>query len=182
LNTFSQKTYYDILQMSKSKFSNKLNENNFPTSLTEHSEMDAETLAAYADLSHLELIRDGFPSYSAVRQGVHVALTSINVPADVLLSFYDKLKLYRHRKDDDIEEGRYARWIDLEKVQQGTFTLANGGIVCGFKPTHKGTGMLCKSRVGNMFTIPLYRSIVFQQMSDSELLVSKAIDYLERSK
>jgi hypothetical protein len=169
LNTFSQKTYYDILQMSKSKFSNKLNENNFPTSLTEHSEMDAETLAAYADLSHLELIRDGFPSYSAVRQGVHVALTSINVPADVLLSFYDKLKLYRHRKDDDIEEGRYARWIDLEKVQQGTFTLANGG-------------MLCKSRVGNMFTIPLYRSIVFQQMSDSELLVSKAIDYLERSK
>jgi len=168
--------------MSQSEISNKLYEKNFPTSLTEHSGMDEETLAAYADLSHLELIRDGFPSYRDVRQSVHDALTSINTPADVILSFYDKLRLYRHRKDDDIEEGRYARWIDLEKVQQGTFTLANGGIVCGFRPTHKGTGMLCKSRMGNMFTIPLYRSLVFQQMKDSELLVSQAIDYLGRNK
>ena len=168
--------------MSKSEFSNKLYEKNLPTSLTEYIDMDAETLAAYAELSQLELVRDGFPSYSNVRLDVHNALASINTPADVLINFYDKLKHYRHRTDDNIEEGKYSRWINLEKVQQGTFTLENGGIVCGFKPTRSGTGMLCKTRLGHMFTIPLYRLIVFQQMSDSELLVSKAIDYLERNK
>ena len=168
--------------MSQSEILNKLYEKNFPTSLTDNSDMDSETLAAYAELSQLELVRDGFPSYGNIRLDVHNALTSINTPADVLLDFYDKLKRYRHRTDDNLEEGKYSRWIDLEKVQKGTFKLENGGIICGFRPTHSGTGMLCKSRLGNMFTVPLYRSIVFQQMSDSELLVSKAIDYLERSK
>ena len=47
---------------------------------------------AYDELSQLELARDGLPPYTEIRREVHDALDSINIPADILLDMYDKLK------------------------------------------------------------------------------------------
>ena len=139
-----------------------------------------KNMEAYDVLSQLELARDGLPPYTEIRREVHDALDSINIPADILLDIYDKLKKYKVCHGDP-EEGRYVRWIDLTKVHNGKIELARGGHVCGYRDTKDGKGILCRRVPGTVYTQPIYKTIMFQMLSADEHLVSQALDYLHRN-
>jgi hypothetical protein len=144
--------------------------------------LDENTLAAYAELSHLELARDGQRQYGAIREEVRLALHEAGIPSDELITMYDKLAVYSLCASvQDIIEGRYVRWLELGKLAEGLCVLAKGGLCCGFSECKSGPGLLLRNFRGGLYTRPLCDILVFQQMSDDELLVSKALDYLAQS-
>ena len=140
----------------------------------------SNNLEAYEELSRLELARDGLPPYREIRKEVHEALNSIALPADVLLDMYDKLAKYKVCKGEP-EEGKYVRWVDLIKMQNGKVELARGGHVCGYRDTKDGKGILCRRLPGTVYTQPIYNTLMFQMLTADEYLVAQALDYLHRN-
>ena len=136
--------------------------------------------AAYEELSRLELARDGLPPYTEIRREIHDSLNNLGIPADILLDIYDKLKKYKVCRGDP-DEGKYVRWIDLVKVQEGKIELARGGHVCGYRDTKDGKGILCRRLPGTVYTQPIYNTIMFQMLTADEFLVAQALDYLHRN-
>ena len=136
--------------------------------------------AAYEELSRLELARDGLPPYTEIRRDVHDTLNNLGIPTNILLGMYDKLKKYKVCRGDP-EEGKYVRWIDLVKVQEGKMELSRGGHVCGYRDTKDGKGILCRRVPGTVYTQPIYNTVMFQMLTADEFLVAQALDYLHRN-
>ena len=95
---------------------------------------------------------------------------------------YEKLKLYRHCKDSTaLSEGVYTRWIDLETLSTENPVLAKGAIFLGISSlAQNGEGIMLKNFRGGVYTLPSYKLIMFQSLSDEELLVSKALDFVTK--
>jgi hypothetical protein len=83
-----------------------------------------------------------------------------------------KLVGYRLVKTiDDIDKGKYIRWISLSQKNP---TLTNGGIVLDVKTLSEKTHIICKNNIGRIIQVILEHSIVFQKMSEDELLILHA--------
>jgi len=65
------------------------------------------------------------------------------------------------------EKGRYIRWISLSKKT----VLTNGGIVLDIKDSNY---IICKNNIGKIIQLTMNNSIVFQKMTDNELLILNA--------
>lgn len=144
--------------------------------------LDEQSLAAYAELSHLELIRDGLQSYSKMREGVLQALQQLQLQSAPLLEIYEKLKMYKYCADTTkLKEGVYTRWMDLEALSTENPVLAKGGIFLGTnKLSQSNEGITLKNFRGGVYTLPSYKLLMFQMLSDEELLVAKALDYVAK--
>ena len=89
-------------------------------------------------------------------------------------------KLYYYRLVDEIPEleyGRYIRWINLNKPE---IKLTNGSIIVGVDIYDSGVHIKCKNNMNRIFQIKLNDNIIFQQLTDEELVILKVLDYLER--
>lgn len=142
--------------------------------------IDKESLQTYAELSQLELVRDGIQSYSAIRADTLEVLQRLQLEAAPLLEIYEKLKLYRYCTDaTKLNEGIYTRWIDLETLSRNTPQLARGGIFLRTNNlSQENEGIMLKNCRGGIYTLPSYKLLMFQLLTDEELLVSKALDYV----
>jgi len=72
---------------------------------------------------------------------------------------------------DDLQLGRYVRWIhtdNLEKMYNGGF-LVNIGKVC-----------TCKNGKGGLFTFVWEENLVFQRMSNDEIIIKYAQEIAEQ--
>tara|TARA_B100002051_G_C16743261_1_gene645729 strand:+ start:4015 stop:4437 length:423 start_codon:yes stop_codon:yes gene_type:complete len=104
-------------------------------------------------------------------------LQKLHLSRDALRSMHRKLKAYRYVDElPDLRFGAYVRWIPLEGDNAGK--LLCGGIVCDVK-TDDGVAIVCRNRQHRFFQARLGECLMFQKLSDQEMVILSALDYLQ---
>lgn len=92
----------------------------------------------------------------------------------------NKLKHYQFVDElSDMKYGSYIRWINLTNVE--TLKLTNGGIVCEIKMGEKGMIIVCRNNMNRFFQFNANETLIFRKMTDQELILLSALDYISVS-
>ena len=104
-------------------------------------------------------------------------LKQLPLTKTALAELMKKLKLYRNVNTlQEIHYGRYIRWIPLTKGPE--LKLTNGGILCNIKTDKGEVTLVFKNKINSFFQINLTDNIVFQKLTEQELIILTAIKCL----
>jgi len=93
----------------------------------------------------------------------------------------NKLKQYRYVDElPDMKYGSYIRWINLR--DPANLRLTNGGIVCEMKVGMKGMLVVCRNKMNRCFQVNMTESLIFRKLSEQELVLLSALDFINSSK
>lgn len=91
-------------------------------------------------------------------------------------------KLKNYKLVDELPElkyGSYIRWINIKN--QSNIKLTNGGILCDIKIKNNGIILTCKNNVNKIFELNMANNIIFQKLTNQEMVLLSAIDYISNN-
>lgn len=94
---------------------------------------------------------------------------------------YNKLKYYKYIDEmNDLKYGTYLRWIPIE--DPNNIYLTKGAIFCEVKITDNGVFCVCKNFgfSSKYFQISIDKNLIFQKLTDQELVLLSALDHLSK--
>ena len=97
------------------------------------------------------------------------------------LELLGKLKEYKYVDEmNDLKYGAYIRWISIDNPEK--ISLTKGGIFCEMKITDDGVFLVCKNFGYNSrcFRISMDKNLIFQKLTDQELILLSALDHLAK--
>jgi len=106
-------------------------------------------------------------------------LKELHLPRDETLVLLNKLKDYKYVDEmSDLKYGTFVRWIPLEDPDN--LVLSRGAIFCEMKITDEGVLCVCKNfgYSNKYFSISMDTNLIFQKLTDQELVLLSALDYL----
>jgi hypothetical protein len=105
-------------------------------------------------------------------------LTEIQLSPQEVAEYMQKLKEYKYIDEIfEIKCGKYIRTIPISYLPP---TLSRGGIVVGIDFTDTGTYLLCKNNCNRIFKVGFDKHLIFQKLSEDELLYLTASEYIGR--
>lgn len=108
-------------------------------------------------------------------------IKELNLSRDESLSILKKLKEYKYVDEmSDLKYGTYIRWIPIENPKQ--IGLTKGAIFCEMKITDDGVFLICKNLgyTSKHFRISMDSNLIFQKLTDQELILLSALDHLSK--
>jgi len=97
----------------------------------------------------------------------------------ILTDYMNKLQTYKYIDEmNELKYGAYLRWIPL--TDPNDLPLKKGGILCDIKITDNGIVIVCKGFMNKHFQFKMEESLVFQKLSDQELVLLSALDHLSK--
>ena len=104
-------------------------------------------------------------------------LKQLSLTKTSITEIMKKIKFYRLVSNlQEIHYGRYMRWTPLTKGPE--VKLTNGGILCNIKTERDDVILVFKNKINSFFQINLTDNIVFQKLTDQELVILNAIKCL----
>ena len=104
-------------------------------------------------------------------------LQQLQFTSDILKSYHKKLKNYRYVDElNDLKYGQYVRWINIKNPE--SIKLTNGGIFLEIKLLDTGSHMMVKNNMNRIFQIKMDECIIFQKLSEQEMIILSALNYL----
>lgn len=98
------------------------------------------------------------------------------LPINDKISLNKKLQNYRLIEGlDDIREGRYTRWISMQNPSK----LMIGGILVEMR-IGDTMDLVCKNRNGMMFQCRMDECLIFQKLTDQEMVLQAAMDLVSQ--
>jgi len=97
------------------------------------------------------------------------------------LELMQKLKGYRYIDElDDLKYGTYVRWIPLYDPKN--IYMTKGALFCEYKIKDDGVYLICKNYgfPAKHFQIKLDENLVFQKLTDQEMVLLSALDHLSK--
>ena len=76
---------------------------------------------------------------------------------------------------DELYEGNYIRWINMEKEE---LFLTIGGFLVEIQFSEEGVKILLKGLNQNIFSIYFDKCILFQKLRNQEIILLKALDHI----
>jgi hypothetical protein len=108
-------------------------------------------------------------------------LKELHLPKKDTLEMYDKLTDYKYIDEmTDLKCGNYIRWIPIEDPTN--IQLMKGAIFCEMKITDNGVFCVCKNFgfKGKYFQISMDKNLLFQRLTEQELVLLSALDHLSK--
>lgn len=108
-------------------------------------------------------------------------LKELRLSREDTLELLQKLNEYRYVDEmNDLKYGTYLRWIPISNPD--SIHLTKGAIFCEMKITDDGVNLVCKNHGFNsrFFQIKLDENLIFQKMTDQELVLLSALDHLTK--
>ena len=106
-----------------------------------------------------------------MREQTKKLLGELKLPKKTEKEYIQKLEYYRVVEDlTKVKYGSFVRWIVLDD-----FSLANGAIFCDLVDEET---MRCKNFTGKYFQIRTDECLVFQKLTNQEMVVLSAMDHL----
>ena len=108
-------------------------------------------------------------------------LKELQLPKQETLKLLDKLADYKYVDEmNELKYGAYIRWISIEdptKIQ-----LSKGALFCEMKITDNGVFCICKNYgfKSRHFQISMDKNLIFQRLTDQELVLLAALDHLSK--
>ena len=108
-------------------------------------------------------------------------LKELNLSNKEMMEIYNKLKDYKYIDEmNELKYGAYVRWIPID--DPNNIHLTKGGIFCELKITDEGVFCICKNYGYSCkhFRISLDKNLIFQKLTDQELVLLSALDHLSK--
>lgn len=106
-------------------------------------------------------------------------LNELGFSKEITREYFNKLKEYKYVDEmNDLKYGTYIRWIPLTNPKNTS--LSKGATFCEYKITDDGVFMVCKNFYGNHFQIKMEDCLVFQKLTQQELILLSALDHLSK--
>ena len=106
-------------------------------------------------------------------------INELHMPKKETLDILKRLNNYKYVDEmNDLKYGTYVRWIPIDDVKN--ITLTKGAIFCEMKITDDGVFLVCKNFGYNLrhFRISMDKNLIFQKLTDAELVLLSALDHL----
>jgi hypothetical protein len=108
-------------------------------------------------------------------------LKELHLSKEDTLELMQKLNGYRYVDEmNELKYGTYLRWIPISNPN--SIHLTRGAIFCEMKITDDGVKLVCKNHGFQCkhFQIKLDEHLIFQKMTDQELVLLSALDHLSK--
>ena len=108
-------------------------------------------------------------------------LQELHLKREETLELLKKLVQYKYVDEmDDLKYGTYIRWIPL--ANPNYIELKKGAIFCNIKITDEGVYLVCKNHgpQSKHFQIKLDENLVFQRLTEQEMILLSALDHLSK--
>jgi hypothetical protein len=106
-------------------------------------------------------------------------LKELHLTKSVFLDYMQKLKTYKYIDEmNELKYGAFLRWIPITNPKD--LPLKKGGVLCDIKVTDNGVMIICKGFMNNHFQFKMDECLIFQKLSDQELVLLSALDHLAK--
>ena len=108
-------------------------------------------------------------------------LKELHLPRKDTLELMSKLKDYKYVDEmNELKYGAYIRWIPIEDPTN--IYLTQGALFCEMKITDNGVFCICKNYgfKSRHFQISMDKNLIFQRLTDQELVLLSALDHLSK--
>jgi len=106
-------------------------------------------------------------------------LQKLQLERDDLKILHRKLKDYRYVDDlSDLKYGSYIRWMRL--TNPDNISLTNGALVVDINIYDSGVQIKCKNNMNRFFNIKIDECIVFQKLSQQEIILLQIMEALNK--
>jgi hypothetical protein len=108
-------------------------------------------------------------------------LNELHLSKKDTLELLGKLKEYKYVDEmNELKYGAYIRWISIEDPKD--IYLTKGALFCEMKITDDGVFCICKNYgfKSRYFQISMDKSLIFQKLTDQELVLLSALDHLSK--
>ena len=103
------------------------------------------------------------------------------MPRNETIELMKKLKDYKYVDEmKDLKYGTYLRWIPIDDPEN--IHLKKGDLFCEMKVKEDGVYIVCKNYGYNRkyFQIKLDENLIFQKLTEQELVLLSALDHLSK--
>tara|TARA_Y100000389_G_scaffold108521_1_gene105653 strand:- start:1475 stop:1894 length:420 start_codon:yes stop_codon:yes gene_type:complete len=139
--------------------------------------MDTEQLLKALNNEKNEMMLEH--TFSKIKNRKNDILQKLQLTKGILKELHKKLKNYKYCETvEEMDYGHYVRWISLKNPE--VIKLTNGGIICNIKIQNDIPYLLCKNNINRMFQVNLNECIIFQKLTDNELIILEVMKYLEQ--
>jgi hypothetical protein len=109
------------------------------------------------------------------------SIKQLHLSENKTIDIYEKLKYYKYVDEiPDMKYGSFIRWVNIRNPEK--IKLTNGGIVCEIKVTENGVVVICKNRMNRYFQLNMSESLIYRKLSDQELVLLSALNFINNSK
>jgi len=108
-------------------------------------------------------------------------LKELHLPKKETLDIFNKLREYKYVDEmNDLKYGTFLRWIPID--DPNNIYLTKGALFCEMKITDYGVFCVCKNfgYPGRHFQISMDKNLIFQKLTDQELVLLSALDHLSK--
>jgi hypothetical protein len=112
---------------------------------------------------------------------------NLNILKELRLSKIETLEILKRLNEykyvdemSDLKYGTYIRWISIENPEN--ISLTKGALFCEMKITDEGVFCICKNFGFKQrhFQISMDKNLIFQKLTDQELVLLSALDHLSK--
>ena len=105
-------------------------------------------------------------------------LKELMLDRDTLINYLRKLKGYRYVDEiGDLKHGAFIKWIPI--IDPNNLVLNNCGLICDIKITDDNVIIVCKNFMHRHYTFKMDEVLIFQKLSDQEMVIISALDHLD---
>ena len=106
-------------------------------------------------------------------------LQELHLSREDTLEILHKLKGYKYVDEmNDLKYGTYLRWIPIQNPNK--IELTKGALFCDVKITLEGVFIVYKNFFGKHFQIKMDECLIFQKLTDQEMVLLSALDHLSK--
>lgn len=106
-------------------------------------------------------------------------LKELDLSKEETIDIFNKLKDYKYVDEmNELKYGAFLRWIPIEEPTN--IHLTKGALFCEMKITDEGVFCVCKNfgYPTRHFQISMDKNLIFQKLTDQELVLLSALDHL----
>ena len=105
-------------------------------------------------------------------------LDELKISRKIIRELLKKLDNYRYVEEmQELQYGNYIRWINLTNPDD--LKLAIGGILCEIK-IEDNIYLVIKNYMNRHFQINMEENLLFQKLSEQEMILLYALDYVNK--
>ena len=118
-------------------------------------------------------------SFDKIKEYKEKILSDMMLSKSLKTNILKKIKNFRYCGEmPELSEGRYIRWISLNKPDN--IKLTRGAYILDIEILPKGIYILCKGVVGNIFRIKFDECIIFQKITNQEFILLNVLKHLDK--
>jgi hypothetical protein len=106
-------------------------------------------------------------------------ILELGLERNVTIDYMKKIKNYKYVDElSDLKYGSFIRWIPI--IDPNSLPLQYCGIICDVKIADDGVFVVCKNFMHRHYTFKMDECLIFQKLTNQELVLLSALDYLEQ--